>query len=229
MGINILGKGKMNLSHNIKFIGLSKATIISCQVRSLSLFAKVLDEKEVAVFGDYDIFICYRNGAKEGEHNYETKFKREVFCEVIPYEKIIENEQIDSQEIKAAAIFTNGPNCDYKLITFNHSNSYLEIKVSGEIRITVSVNEIESNDGERLIIKKKSVTVLNNNDEPEVEEPKSNIKNDKEKAPKKNEEKMYRENDENSDLKVLQFEDGIYSIEELMEMDFETLESIKDK
>ena len=236
MGINLVGKGKIDFVHNVRFAGLPRASVVSCRARNQSLFTQILNENEAIVFGDFDIFICYKNDSQQ-QNNYETKIKKESFCKVIPFDKPIKYENKENQEIKISTAFTKAPDCRHKLISFNHSNYCLDINVNGEIVITLSLNEIEE-EKEELIIKKTNIELIEKDkiEEEQKIDNKEDIDNKDNKDNKEDIEEIptIEENksivkDENLDLKVLQFEAGIYSIEELMEMDFETLESISEK
>lgn len=190
--------------HDVKLLGLSNSDIISCQVRTSNLFTKFISKKEVIVFSDYDVLICY----KEKKHSFKTKVIRKAFCEIVPYEELEENDQVNSHKVKATAVYLSQPACRCKFINLE-GNVLLKIEVSGKIQVTVFLSEAKSYDQmmENQEIENLLRGVNYNNYE---NEPLSIIEMNKENI---NEKEQILQFDENDNI----------SLEELMEMDCDTL------
>ncbi len=206
-----LSKVEKAFSHKVKFLVLSNIDIISCQVRTSKLFTKDLSGNEAAVFGYYDLIICYKNISEEKKHSYKAKVIKKAFCEIVPYEEIAKNDQENSQEVAATAVFLSQPSC-----RCNYENSdgkvLLQIDVCGEIKVTVILNGTKSSE-EKQDIQKAEILLSDDNNNKKEQIYDSKI----------NDEMNYTED------QIWQFEENDdISIEELMGMDWESLKLISE-
>lgn len=214
-----LSKGEKAFSHEFEFSGMSNTVIISCQVSTSDLFTEVLSEKEVAVFGYYDLIICYSNISKRNTDSYKTNIIRKAFCEIVPYEELAENDQVNSEEIGVIAVYLSQPTC-ISSFTRANSNVLFKIEVSGEIKVTV--HEAKSSD--EKLDSGETENVLSDDDNDNMHEKISDSEINREKTNPENGEIK------NTQTKVWQFEaNGNHTIEELMEMDWESLKRIGQK
>lgn len=102
--------------------------IINCYASAESVFSKVISEKEVAVFGEYNVLVFYRqpNATKEG--NYKSFTLRKNFCEIVLFETS-ENNKIESELLLQ-------PSCKFNYINKSRIRSFWNIEVSGEIKVS---------------------------------------------------------------------------------------------
>lgn len=206
-----LSKVEKAFSHNVKFLMMPNIAIISCQVRTSNLFTKDLSGKEAAVFGYYDLIICYSNIYEEKKHSYQAKVIKKAFCEIVPYEVIAENDQVDSQEIAVKAVFLSQPACMYNYENLD-GKVLLKIEVFGKIKVTAILNGVKSFE-EKPDSQKAEDLLSDDNYDMYAEEQTF--------ASKINNEMEY------TDAQIWQFEENEdISIEELMEMDWESLKLI---
>lgn len=102
--------------------------IINCYASAESVFSKVISEKEVAVFGEYNVLVFYRQPNATKEANYKSFTLRKNFCEIVLFETS-ENNKIESQLILQ-------PSCKFNYINKSRIRSFWNIEVYGEIRVS---------------------------------------------------------------------------------------------
>jgi len=197
--------GKKEFSHNIEIPGLYNSTILDCQVRTLNLFTKKLSKKNIAVFGDYDMFVFYSYTTKEGQLDYKVKTIKKEFCEIILYE-----EKANYKDVEMIAECSSKPTCEFRLMNSNSYKIFLKIEIFGELKVYCSFNEENATD-------KK----LNK------EEEKLSIDDQK---PQKEQIFDTKMNKEENESEIWQFEEeGDFSIQELLELDIESLKTISEQ
>ncbi len=102
--------------------------IINCYASAESVFSKVISEKEVAVFGEYNVLVFYRQPNATKEANYKSFTLRKNFCEIVLLETSNDN-KIESELILQ-------PSCKFNYINKSRIRSFWNIEVSGEIRVS---------------------------------------------------------------------------------------------
>ncbi len=116
--------------------------IINCYASAESVFSKVISEKEVAVFGEYNVLVFYRQPNATKDANYKSFTLRKNFCEIVLFETSTDN------KIEAELILQ--PSCKYNYINKSRIRSFWNIEVSGEIRVSSitcdTENDIETVD-----------------------------------------------------------------------------------
>ncbi|MCY6355621.1 DUF3794 domain-containing protein [Clostridium sp. ZS2-4] len=144
MSTIILGKRIKSFSKNIKLKALHNSTIVELQVSPLSLFTKILPKTDVAVFGDYDIFIFYSTVFKQNKNRYKVKSIRKLFCQIIHCQDILKENQIKNEDIQVSAMFTSRPTCRFSVENSKQSKRnklFWKIQVLGEIKVTLTLNK----------------------------------------------------------------------------------------
>lgn len=194
----ILTTDKCNIrfSDLIQLHELYYSTILDCRGKTCSIFAKPVSEKEIAIFGDYEILVFYRNLFANGEKNYGAITVRKNICEIVPFE--VEK----NTEIKSVLLLQ--PCCNFKQKNHKNSNSYWEIEVQGEIKINNEMSENEmsetdANSDNAAPLKEQAV---------DFDSHESDVK------PFDSQEWQFEESDD-------------ISIEQLMDMDLESLKNMK--
>lgn len=192
MGTSIWDEGKKFFSDTIELQQRENNTMIDCQVKDSNTFAKILSESEIAIFGDYDIFILYKYDSYKRESNYEVKTEKRNFCKIISYEAIAKEYKVFNEITKVTARILFQPSCKFSMKKKPRHNTLWQIEVYGEIKISFILNE---------------TNILETN--------KKQINQEHSKK-------------ENSKSQIWKFENnGRFSIQELMEMDLESLKKIK--
>ncbi len=102
--------------------------IINCYASAESVFSKFISDKEVAVFGEYNVLVFYRQPNATKESNYKSFTIRKNFCELVLFETS-EDSKIESQLILQ-------PSCKFNYINKSRIRSFWNIEVSGEIRVS---------------------------------------------------------------------------------------------
>jgi hypothetical protein len=124
--------------------------IFNCYAKAESVFSKVISEKEVAVFGEYNVLVFYKQPSPTKEANYKSFTLRKNFCEVVLFDTS-ENSKIESELILQ-------PSCKFNYVTKSRIRSFWNIEVSGEIRVSSITLDIESD-----IDASKTVDTANSN------------------------------------------------------------------
>lgn len=191
------------ISDSTELLEFYHNNIIDCKVKLQNIFTKELPEGEIGVFGDYDILVFYKHDSRK-KSNYQVKTIRKTFNEILSAVDILKDNGNGEDKIREIEQVSFNPTCNFKLKNKHHNDSTFEIEVLGNIEITYAskdqANENESNP---------------NKDVSKVEK----IKNDEKHNvfPKFTEE-------------VFQFHgDDKHSIEEMMNMDLESLKKISKK
>lgn len=191
METSILGEGKKEFSDTMELQLQANNTIIDCQVKALNTFTKTLSADEVAVFGDYDIFILYRYDSAEGESKYELRIVKKNLCEVISYEEMAKEYKIITETANVTTSISFQPSCKFSIKKKPRHNALWEIEVYGEIKVSFILNKTSS---------------------PETNKKQTNSEHSKKPIIKS---------------QTWKFENnGEFSIQELMEMDFESLKKV---
>ena len=178
-------------------LDLNNATILDCQTKTCSVFIKNNHQKEIAVFGDYEILVLYSKSSEDRKSNLEAITIRKNICEIVPFDEIIKD--------KALAALSLQPTCRLSYITKSHYRSLWEIEVLGweievlgEINITGTINEAIDTTGN-----------TNTKEEPAINSCQQNTEK------------------KQIDSHVWQFEEmENITIEQLMDMDLESLKKI---
>ncbi len=110
--------------------------IINCYASAESVFSKVISEKEVAVFGEYNVLVFYRQPNATKEANYKSFSLRKNFCEIVLFETSSDN------KIEAELILQ--PSCKFNYINKSRIRSFWNIEVSGEIRVSSTTYDTEN-------------------------------------------------------------------------------------
>ncbi|KGG79702.1 hypothetical protein Y919_10395 [Caloranaerobacter azorensis H53214] len=149
--INI-GKGTKKFTHYYKIASLSDSKIISYRVKPSNLFADVLSNKKIIVYGDYDILFCFTNNSLQNQR-YSAKFLKKTFCEIVNYDLSCSDKLIDIDKIEAIAMFPSQLTCTLNFINSGLTNKYINIKVSGEIKVDLFFLDKVSSDYDRRLVK----------------------------------------------------------------------------
>jgi len=139
----VLGQGLKGFLHQYHFSDLTNVAIISCRISNPNLFAEVLSDCEVAVFGNYEILLCYRTGSRDRGQAYRVKSDSKTFCEVVSYKTAADDGQVNNSKTKVLARFSSSPACTTRVIGSSLFNKFLSIKVSGEIKVDIVSCEVE--------------------------------------------------------------------------------------
>lgn len=143
----IIGKGsKAFIWNNLLEVDSSGSTMEDCQIRLNNTFTKLLPKREIAVFGDYTVYILCGSAKKEGKAKYYTKSIRTAFYDIIPYRIVPHGHKpVDRSDIKIDAEFLFQPSCKYNFETALRGGficSYWKVQHNGEININLSVDEV---------------------------------------------------------------------------------------
>ncbi|MBK1809111.1 hypothetical protein JHL18_00410 [Clostridium sp. YIM B02505] len=70
-------------SENYKISFKEKDIILDCRAKVSNIFIKVISEKQIGIFGDYDIYIFYESNLNNEKDNYKMKKIQREFCKII--------------------------------------------------------------------------------------------------------------------------------------------------
>jgi hypothetical protein len=70
-------------SENCKISFNEKDIILDCRAKVSNIFIKVISEKQIGIFGDYDIYIFYESNINNEKDNYKMKKIQKDFCQSI--------------------------------------------------------------------------------------------------------------------------------------------------
>lgn len=182
-------------SDSTQLLEFDHNTIIDCKVKLQNIFTNELPEREIGVYGDYDILIFYRHDSRR-KSNYEVKTIRKTFSEILSSADILkEDEDVGEKKIEIEEVSFK-PTCQFKMRNKHHNEISYEIEVLGNIEITyASKGEVTANVDNPTA--QKTQNVEKHNILPKLE----------------------------GEVFQIQGDDG-HSIEELMNMDLESLKKI---
>ncbi len=143
----VIGKGSKNfIWNNLLEVDSSGSTMEDCQIRLNNTFTKLLPKREIAVFGDYTVYILCGSAKREGKAKYYTKSIRTAFYDIIPYRIVPHGHKpVDRSDIKIDAEFLFQPSCKYNFETALRGGficSYWKVQHNGEININLSIDEV---------------------------------------------------------------------------------------
>jgi hypothetical protein len=142
----IIGRGnKSFIWNNSLEVEYSGSIMEDCQIKLNNTFTKILPKREIAVFGDYTIYILYSSPKKETKTKYYTKSIGTTVYDIIPY-KIVKHghKPADRADIKVNVEFLFQPSCRYNFYTTQKGGfiyAYWKIQHHGEININLSIDE----------------------------------------------------------------------------------------
>lgn len=208
----ILGTGSKDFSNIIEMQEYGYNDLLDCKVKVLNIFAKMLSQIEVAVFGDYQIYIFYKHGSNKKANNYKIKTIKKSFYEIIPYKEIFLDNRIVNESEKITEQVSFEPSCKLNLNEISNHNPLYKIDVHGKIEVSYVLDEasnFEVND--KTIIEPKEKAKIEFI-EPKEEENTGIIENEKE------------EKIQSTALEIDEKKD--YLINELIDMDLESLKKL---
>lgn len=209
--INI-GKGTKIFTHYYKIAGLHDSKIIAYKVKPSNLFAEILSKGKIIVYGDYDILLCLTNNSNSEKQKYSAKSLKKTFCEIVTYELTDTNKIVNIKDIEAVASFFTQPTCFLNIINSSLTNTYIDIKVSGEIRVDLFVSDKISSDSNIRLVGQEE-----NNSKNEI------VKENKLHG---NEWDVEKYENLNSNIQYWQFEpEDNLTVHDMLEMDLETLKN----
>ncbi len=138
-------------SDTIELYNLYNASILDCQTKTYSVFTKYNHEKEITVFGDYEVLVLYSKPSEDKNLKSEAVTVRKNFCEIVPFDEILKDE--------SSSVLPLHPSCKFSYIKKNRHHLLWEIEVLGweievlgEINITGTINEaIDTTDNTNII------------------------------------------------------------------------------
>lgn len=127
--------GRKKFLHNYKLPVLPGCVLVGCRVKDISLFAEILSDSKVAVFGDYDLILCYRCDSGNEKEGYRTKLMKKTFCEVVACEGSAEDRGPGDQGREVTVKLETGPFCKTGLVVNGLWKSFFNVGVFGEIKV----------------------------------------------------------------------------------------------
>lgn len=209
--INI-GKVTKIFTHYYKIAGLHDSKIITYKIKPSNLFAEILSKEKIIVYGDYDILLCFTNNSS-GKQKYSAKFLRKTFCEIVNYELTDTNEIVNMKDIEAVAVFLTQPTCFLNITNSGLVNTYIDIRISGEIRVDLFVSDKINSDHNTQLVRQEE-----NNSKNEIVKEKKLCRNE--------EGDIRKDKKQNSDIQYWQFEpEDNLTVHDMLEMDLEILKN----
>jgi hypothetical protein len=105
-----------------------------------NIFTKELPESQIGVYGDYDILIFYRHDSRQ-KSNYEVKTIRKTFNEILLSTDELTDGVAEKKKVIQDVSFK--PTCEFSLKNKHHNDVKYEIQVLGNIEITYDSEEEE--------------------------------------------------------------------------------------
>ncbi|GKU25549.1 hypothetical protein [Clostridium folliculivorans] len=103
--------------------------ILDCRAKSSNIFMKVLSEKEIGVFGDYNVYIFYMQNLDINKNRYKIKRIERTFSEVVERRS---NGAIDSESLSCRVYFQ----CDTLKNMREENGLIYEITIFGKLDIS---------------------------------------------------------------------------------------------
>lgn len=158
----VIGKGLKPFLHHYIVPVLYNSTIISCNVQVENIQAKDISENKVAVSGQYNISLCYRNSIQGEEQGYQSgnkgKFfwsEKKVFSDIVYYEVTEDIDELDMSKLQVRATLTSDPECRANLISPDFSKTLVSIEALGEMKVEIMLREAERPVLKQRMIKKE--------------------------------------------------------------------------
>ncbi|QEK10928.1 hypothetical protein FQB35_00260 [Crassaminicella thermophila] len=133
----VCAKGTKAFLHDYKVSVLPNSSMIRCEVNNMNISVKMISDKEVKVFGDYDIDISYLMNSRYASSS--KKFfmtEKKSFLEIINLEEI-EEYPIDTKNLELRYSFVSEPKCNIKTAAQNG----FHVQVLGEILIELVMDD----------------------------------------------------------------------------------------
>lgn len=151
-----LAKEKAFFLNKYKFSVLNNCSIVRCEVKIANIDSEIISGKEVRIFGDYDISICYKTDSyyssnlNKKQYNYQaSSTKRFFLAEKKSFSKVISFKEIKKdleniQNLDLKYTFISGPDVKANIINKNISDTFIYVEVFGEIDVEFFSCQIEN-------------------------------------------------------------------------------------
>lgn len=142
-------------SENYKISFRENDIILDCRAKVSNIFIKVISEKQIGIFGDYDIYILYESNLNNDKDNYKMKKIQREFCKSINCSEPI---KIDASNTNSMIRSTKCEfQCTAEKNTIDGNGLIYDLKITGIIYITYT--SIGKNNGKHSDLDESVVVV----------------------------------------------------------------------